>query len=131
MFKLSALLAVISVGLTVWCLVEAISADERRVRGLPRLAWILLVLLPFVGPIAWLLAGRPSAAVERAAAEAAFAEFERPGRLDPTDPVDPARDEAYRRLLRERAEEQRRRYEQQKRDKLEADKDKDKPETDT
>jgi hypothetical protein len=121
-FKFSALLAVISVGLTVWCLVEAISADESRVRHLPKVAWILLVLLPFIGPIAWLLAGRPSAAVERAAAAAEFAEFERPGRLDPSDPGDPAREEAYRKLLREQAEEQRRRYQQQKRDKPETDK---------
>lgn len=130
MFKLSALLAVISVGLTVWCLVETVSAAESRIRRLPKVAWILLILfIPLAGSIAWLLAGRPSAAVERAAADAAFAEFERPGRLDPPDPGDPTRDEAYRRLLRERAEEQRRRYEQQKKDKL--DKDKDKPETDT
>jgi len=112
-FKFSALLAVISVGLTVWCLVESISSDESRVRRLPKPVWILLVLfLPFVGPIAWLLAGRPSVAVERAAAAAAFAEFERPGRLDPSDPNDPATDAAYRNLLRQRAEEQRRRYEQ-------------------
>jgi hypothetical protein len=117
MFKVSALLAVISAGLTVWCLVEAISAKQSRIRRLPKLAWILLILfVPLAGSIAWLVAGRPSAAVERAAAAAAFAEFERPGRLDPSDPGDPARDEAYRKLLRERAEEQRRRYEQQKKD---------------
>ena len=122
MFKLSALLAVISIGLTVWCLVEAISADERRVRKLPKGAWILAVLfLPFVGPIAWLLAGRPSVAVERAAAAAAFAEFERADRLDPPAPSDPARDEYFRRLVRERAEEQRRRYEQQKKGESESD----------
>jgi len=117
-FKLSALLAVISVGLTVWCLVEAVSADESRVRRLPKALWILLILLvPFVAPLAWLLGGRPSVAAERAAAAAAFAEFERPGRLDPigtSDPSEPAKDAAYRELLRRRAEEQRLRYEQQK-----------------
>lgn len=116
MLKLSALLAVIGVGLTVWCLVEAVSANEARVRRLPKALWILLILLvPFAAPIAWLLVGRPSAAAERAAAAAAFEEFERPGRLnDPSKPGDPARDEAYRDMLRRRAEEQRRRYEEQK-----------------
>lgn len=111
MFKLAILFVVISIALTVWCLVEVISADRSRVRSLRKLWWILLILVvPFAGPIAWLLAGRPSIAAERAAAARAFAEFERPGRLDPDDP---AKDAAYRDLLRERAEEQRRRYEQQ------------------
>lgn len=121
MFKFSALLIVISIALTVWCLVEAISADGARVRSLRKLWWILLILfVPFAGPIAWLLAGRPSIAAERAAAARAFAEFERPGRLDPDDP---AKDAAYRELLRERAEEQRRRYEQQKKKKKDQDTD--------
>ena len=113
--KFSALLAVIGLGLTVWCLVEAIAADESRIRRLPKPAWILLiVLLPFLGPIAWLLVGRPSLAVEQATAAADFAEFERPGRLDPVGPSDPAKDAAYRELLRRRAEEQRRRHEEKK-----------------
>ena len=114
MFKLSILFGVVALALTVWCLVEAIPASNKRVRGPRKPVWILLiVLLPFVGPIAWLLMGRPSLAAERARAAADFAEFERPGRLDPTEPVDPVRDEAYRELLRRRAEEQRRRYQQQ------------------
>lgn len=115
MFKLSILLGVLALALTVWCLVEAVSASESRVRRLRKPLWILGILfLPVVGPIAWLLMGRPSLAVERAAAAADFAEFERPGRLDPARPDDPVKDEAYRKLLRRRAEEQRRRYEQQK-----------------
>lgn len=119
MFKVSALLAVVAIGLTVWCLVEAVSAQESRVRRLPKMVWILLILLvPFIAPIAWLLVGRPSAAAERAAAAAAFEEFERPGRLDdPSAAGDPVRDAAYRDMLRRRAEEQRRRYEQQKKKK--------------
>jgi hypothetical protein len=48
------------IGLLVYCLVDVIQADEARVRVLPKTLWILvIVLLPFVGPIAWLLAGRP------------------------------------------------------------------------
>jgi len=114
-FKFLVLLAIIAVALTVWCLVEVLSANESRIRALRKPVWILLIVfVPFVGPIAWLTKGRPSLAVERAAAAADFAEFERPGRLDPINPSDPAKDEAYRQLLRWRAEEQRRRYKQQK-----------------
>ena len=94
-------------------LARPVAADESRIRRLPKPAWILLiVLLPFLGPIAWLLVGRPSLAVEQATAAADFAEFERPGRLDPVGPSDPAKDAAYRELLRRRAEEQRRRHEE-------------------
>ncbi|CAA9371599.1 MAG: hypothetical protein AVDCRST_MAG60-110 [uncultured Nocardioides sp.] len=115
MLKFAALLGVVALALTIWCLVEAISANESRVRWLRKPLWILLILVvPFIGPIAWLLRGRPSLAAERAAAAAEFAEFERPGRLDPIDTSDPTRDEAYREMLRRRAEEQRRRYEEQK-----------------
>ncbi|MBA2309219.1 MAG: hypothetical protein H0W01_07965, partial [Pseudonocardiales bacterium] len=67
----------------------------------------------YVAPIAWLLRGRPSSALERAAAAADFAEFEQPGRLEPAEPSDPVRDATYRRKLSERAAEQRRRHEQQ------------------
>lgn len=115
MFKLLVLLTVISVALTVWCLVEASAADRARVRLLPKGAWIAAILLvPFVAPVGWFLVGRPSLAKERAAAAADFAEFERPGRLDEGAPSDPVKDAAYRKLLRLRAEEQRWRYEQQK-----------------
>ncbi|MCW2832859.1 MAG: hypothetical protein JWN68_812 [Nocardioides sp.] len=114
MFKLSILLGVLALALTVWCLVEAIAAPESRVRRLRKPLWIVgILLLPVIGPIAWLVMGRPSLAVERAAAAADFAEFERPGRLDPARPDDPVKDEAYREMLRRRAEEQRRRYQQQ------------------
>ena len=47
--------------LLVFCLVDAILADEARVRNLPKWAWILLVvILPLAGGIAWLIAGRPT-----------------------------------------------------------------------
>lgn len=108
MLKLAGLLAVISVGFTVWCVVEAIFADGHRLRRLPKAAWILLILfLPLVGSIAWLLAGRPTAAANAAATPA-------PDRAtrDATNPAEEAAD--YSTRIRERAEEQRRRYEAQK-----------------
>ncbi len=46
--------------LLVFCLIDCILADDARVRNLPKWAWILLVIVvPLVGGIAWLIAGRP------------------------------------------------------------------------
>ncbi|MFT3834536.1 MAG: PLDc N-terminal domain-containing protein [Micropruina sp.] len=46
--------------LVVYCLVEVAQADPDRVRVLPRWLWVaLIILLPGVGAVAWLIAGRP------------------------------------------------------------------------
>ena len=56
-------LALLWLVLFVYCLVDVVRADEAQVRNLPKVGWILLVvLLPFAGSIAWLVAGRPAAA---------------------------------------------------------------------
>jgi hypothetical protein len=58
--KLYALMSLVSLVLMVWCLVEAVSTDESRIRHLPKFWWILLILFfPLAGSIAWLAAGRP------------------------------------------------------------------------
>ncbi|MFC5380824.1 PLDc N-terminal domain-containing protein [Aquipuribacter nitratireducens] len=45
---------------TVYCLVDVVRSDDSDVRGLPKLVWVLLVLLfPLAGGVAWLIAGRP------------------------------------------------------------------------
>lgn len=45
--------------LTVYAVVDCIQTDDARVKHLPKIAWVvLIVLVPWVGPIAWLLAGR-------------------------------------------------------------------------
>ena len=47
-------------GLTIYALVDCVQTEESRQRNLPKALWILLILLlPLVGPIAWLVAGRP------------------------------------------------------------------------
>ena len=121
MIKLQLLAMVVTFALWTYCLVGVISCPPNRVRNLPKLAWVLLVVLfPFVGSIAWLVAGRPTgeranrSAHERA--QPAFPEYDRPGRAAAHDPQ---RDEEFLRRVRERAEEQRRRYEQSRRSGLE------------
>ena len=110
--KLYALLSIVSIILMVWCLIEAVSTDESRIRNLPKLWWILLILFfPLAGSIAWLVAGRPIVTGPRPGTAPAFPEYDRPGRARPSDPV---KDEDFLKKVRERAEEQRRRYEQEK-----------------
>lgn len=114
MIKIEGLVGLVTFALWVFCLVEAISTPADRVRNLPKVGWVVIVLLfPLVGSIAWLVAGRPDArprrpsAYERSVPQ--FPEYDRPGRAAA---VDPDKDEEFLRQIRERAEEQRRRYEQ-------------------
>ena len=51
---------VLSLALTIYCVVDAIQTPDAAVRNLPKIGWLLLILLfPLVGPAAWLIAGRP------------------------------------------------------------------------
>ncbi|MBW3084767.1 hypothetical protein KEM60_00956 [Austwickia sp. TVS 96-490-7B] len=46
---------------TVYAVVDCVQTSEERVRGLPKLAWVMIVLLfPPAGGLAWLIAGRPA-----------------------------------------------------------------------
>ena len=116
MIKLELLLGVVTFALWVFCLVDAIGAQPSRVRNLPKVAWVLLILFfPFVGSIAWLVAGRPDdgrprrSAHEREVPE--YPEYDRPGRAAAADP---AKDDEFLRQVRERAEAQRKAYEEKK-----------------
>jgi hypothetical protein len=55
-----ALILVIAVALAIFCLVQVVQSRGQRVRGMPRWAWVLvIVLIPLLGPSAWLLWGQP------------------------------------------------------------------------
>jgi hypothetical protein len=115
MIRLELLFGLVTLALWIFCLVEVIGTDEGAMRNLPKVGWLLIVLLfPFAGSVAWLAVGRPveyrPSAYERRAPQ--FPEYDRPGRAAATSPED---DEAFLRQVRERAEEQRRRYREQRR----------------
>ena len=97
--------------LWVYCVIDVISRRPDAVRHLPKIGWLVLVLLfPLVGSVAWLVAGRPRRqprAFERPAPE--FPEYDRPGRAAATSSES---DEEFLRRCRDRAEEQRRRHRQ-------------------
>ncbi|GAA4360937.1 PLD nuclease N-terminal domain-containing protein [Angustibacter luteus] len=58
---LRVVLYLVQLSLLVYCLIDCIQSDTKRVRNLPKIAWIILiVLIPLAGPIAWLIAGRPA-----------------------------------------------------------------------
>jgi hypothetical protein len=53
--------ALLSLALTVYCVIDAFQTDEADMRNLPKVAWVVLVLLlPVLGPVGWLLFGRPT-----------------------------------------------------------------------
>jgi cbb3-type cytochrome oxidase subunit 3 len=59
----------IVVAVIVWSIVDIVLIDSRRVRGIPKGGWIVLVLLlPVVGSVLWFLLGR-----ERLTAAARYA----------------------------------------------------------
>ena len=111
MVRFELLFAVLVFALGVYCLIDAIGRSGGEIRNLPKIAWIVLILLfPLVGSIAWLVAGRPKGTGGRSPHERAvpqFPEYDRPGRAAATSPED---DEEFLRKVRERAEEQRRAY---------------------
>ncbi len=102
--------------LLVYCVLNIVTTPEDEIRNLPKLAWlVLVVILPLVGGVAWLLGGRPQRPTTGRPARA-FDRPPRPSRPGASAPrptrsttPHPDDDEAFLRSLRERAEEQRRR----------------------
>jgi hypothetical protein len=111
-------LALATLALFIYCVVNVIQTPEAQVRNLPKVVWLLIVLFfPLVGSVAWLVAGRPDSGRARPAAyerpAPTFPEYDRPGRAAAADP---AKDEEFLRQVRDRAEQQRRAYEEKRRE---------------
>lgn len=46
--------------LTIYCVVEVAQSNPGRVRAMPKWLWAFVVIcIPVIGPVTWLLAGRP------------------------------------------------------------------------
>jgi hypothetical protein len=104
--------------LLVYCVLNVITTPEPEVRNLPKLLWlVLIIVVPIVGSVAWLVGGRPvtpgrPGGLPYKGNTGRFPEYERPGRATAQNPDD---DEAFLRGLRDRAEEQRKRAAEQAR----------------
>ena len=93
----------IELALVVFCLIDCVQSDEHRIRNLPKWAWVvLIILLPIIGAVIWLLAGRPTrASAGRGAPSgktAGFPAYERP----PARPKAPDDDPEFLRSLKKR-----------------------------
>ena len=98
--------AVLSLLLAAYCVLDVATSRPADVRGLPKPLWFPVLLLPLIGPAAWWLAGRPAPGSARST----------PRVLPPAEPSrSPDDDEDFLRQLRRRAEEQRRQAEEQQR----------------
>ncbi len=53
------LYALVSLGLFAYALVDLVTTPREQVRTLPKLLWLVVLLVPLFGGLAWLLAGRP------------------------------------------------------------------------
>jgi hypothetical protein len=119
-------LALILLALWVFCLIDVITSAEADIRNLPKMAWLFIVLiLPDIGSIAWLVAGRnwqgrTGSYRSNTVAAKAYPEYDRPGRAVPTNPDD---DDAFLKQVRERAEAQRREYQERRKRELQEEQD--------
>jgi hypothetical protein len=111
--------------LWIFCLVDVITCDESECRNLPKMMWLLIVLvLPDVGSVLWLVAGRPQGRGRPAGLpykgntgrpQGQPSHRDHPSQVRAANPDD---DEEFLRGIRNRAEEQRRiaREQQERRD---------------
>lgn len=52
--------AIVLIVLAIYCWIQLLQSDPREVRQLPRGLWALLIAIPLVGPVGWLVYGRPN-----------------------------------------------------------------------
>ena len=46
--------------LTIYCVVEVAQSQPGQVRVMPKWLWVFIIIcVPVIGPLTWLLAGRP------------------------------------------------------------------------
>ena len=82
----------LELALLVYCLIDCIQSDSLLVRNLSKPFWVfLIIVVPLVGSIAWLVAGRPQSSSRRrqvpwpSTQTAGFPEYERPRAGSPDD----------------------------------------------
>jgi hypothetical protein len=103
-------------GVWVFCIIDVITTPEAECRNLPKVLWLLIViLLVDLGAIAWLIAGRNwSGGAKNLRYQGTRSDRPaRPGVRQRSRPTSPDDDEEFLAGLRARAEEQRRRAREQ------------------
>ena len=60
MLFVNGVVGILLIGFLLFCLLDVITSDPGDIRHLPKIGWLLLVvLLNPIGGVAWLIAGRP------------------------------------------------------------------------
>lgn len=83
----------VELALLVFCLIDCIQTPAHQVRNLDKPIWILLILLvPIIGGVAWLVAGRPAGSTSSAQWRmgSGFPEDQRPRSAPRRNEDDPA-----------------------------------------
>lgn len=52
-----AVLLVLGIVLLVYAIFDLIATPKEQVKLLPKIVWFLLILVPFIGPLLWMLVG--------------------------------------------------------------------------
>lgn len=98
--------AALIVGLTLYTLLDAVRTPAHEARTLPKWLWVLVTLLfPVVGPLMWLILGRPKAQRAAGAPRPGFGQRRSAPAPSVSSPDD---DEEYLRWLKAKAERERR-----------------------
>jgi len=59
-------LTLLSLGLTIYALIDCLQTPDDQVRHVSKIFWaVLIILVPWVGPLSWLIAGRKRGAPGR------------------------------------------------------------------
>jgi hypothetical protein len=60
LFEVGGILGFFLLAFWIWALVDCITSQSSLIRNLPKVAWLIIVILLFdIGAILWLLLGRP------------------------------------------------------------------------
>lgn len=98
--------AALIVGLTLYTLLDAVRTPAHEARTLPKWLWVLVTLLfPVVGPLMWIILGRPKAQPAAGAPRPGFGQRRGTPAPSVSSPDD---DEEYLRWLKAKAERERR-----------------------
>ncbi|MFJ4832855.1 PLD nuclease N-terminal domain-containing protein [Streptomyces sp. NPDC088747] len=74
--------------LWIYAFIDCLNTPEKEVRGLPKVVWVIIILLfgeVLVGPVAWLVAGRPRRTAADGTASAGWRRDQRTAFVAPDD----------------------------------------------
>jgi hypothetical protein len=119
--EIDGIFGLLLLALWIYCIFDVVTTDDSLIRNLPKLVWlVIVVILPDIGSIIWLIAGRPHGASFRPGDTSYGSPRRAVGPEDRPDFTPLARERDERAELRMREEQLRRREEDLRRRELAA-----------